>query len=180
MAYTLENFCEDSRAALQADGGSAGRDKVRTLLEKLLVDQEFVDAYLGDGIEIGTTQIHEDTDLNFCVLTYKTDEPRTSPPHDHGNTWAIYGQVSDYTDMTVWKRTDGGTGGGDAKVEPVKTYRLEPGHAGLYDVGELHSIDYPGGARFVRVTGKDMAKEDRIVYDTDAGKANVIKSVGTN
>ena len=40
-----------------------------------------------------------------------------------------------------------------AKLKPVKKYRLNPGQAGIYQDGAIHSIDYPDNARFVRVTG---------------------------
>ncbi len=45
------------------------------------------------------------------------------------------------------------------KLKPVKKYRLLPGHAGIYQDGKIHSIDYPDNARFVRVTGTNL---DRI------------------
>ena len=31
-----------------------------------------------------------------------------------------------------------------------------PGHAGIYQDGKIHSIDYPDDARFVRVTGTNL------------------------
>ena len=44
--------------------------------------------------------------------------------------------------MSEYRRVDGGKDAGDAKLEQVKAYRLEPGHAGVYDVGAIHAIDY--------------------------------------
>ena len=38
MSYTLDAFCSDCRAALKADTGPGGREKVRQLMEKLLAD----------------------------------------------------------------------------------------------------------------------------------------------
>ena len=88
----------------------------------------------------------------------------------------MYGQVSGYTDMTVWKRTDGGSGGGEATLEKVNGYRLNPGQVGRYDVGDVHSIAFPDGARFLRVTGQDLDYVERLKYDAEAGKAIVIGS----
>jgi hypothetical protein len=42
MAYSLENFCNDTRVALKDDKGNGGREKVRELLGKLLQNKEFV------------------------------------------------------------------------------------------------------------------------------------------
>ncbi len=40
--------------------------------------------------------------------------------------------------------------------------------AGIFDVGDLHSIDYPEGARFARVTGTDLdGLPVRIFKDVD-------------
>ena len=58
----------------------------------------------------------------------------------------------------------------------MKTYRLTPGTAGLYDVGAIHAIDYPADARFVRVTGTDLEAVERLKFDTARGKAEVIVS----
>ena len=55
----------------------------------------------------------------------------------------------------------------------------EPGQAGLFDVHEIHSIQYTEGAKFVRVTGVDMAQEARRVYDPETGTVRVIEHVGT-
>lgn len=179
MGYSLDNFCQDARASLAADKGSAGRDQVRQHLEKLLTDEDFVASHLGAGREEGMQTVHEDSEQDFVVLTYKMGGPRTSPPHDHGQSWAIYGQIGEYTDIKEYDRTDGAAGVGSAALAETKEYRLEPGHAGLYDVGIIHSIDYPSGARFVRVTGKDLDFEPRIRYDTDAGEAIEISSKTT-
>ena len=41
-------------------------------------------------------------------------------------------------------------------VEEQETFRLSPGDAGKFEVGEIHSIHFPDGAQFVRVTGTDL------------------------
>lgn len=62
----------------------------------------------------------------------------------------------------------------------MKTYRLEPGHAGCYDVGDIHSIDYPDGSRFVRVTGRDLDYVQRLKFDLAQKKALVIESASAS
>jgi hypothetical protein len=98
-----------------------------------------------------------------------------SPPHDHGKSWAIYGQATQYTDMTEWQREDDGSDPTHAKVKPVKKYRLNPGQAGIYQDGAIHSIDYPDRARFIRVTGTDLDKIDRIKIDPNTGAVAVMR-----
>lgn len=176
MAYTLDAFVKDTQAALKADTGPGGREKVRVLLEKLLANEDFVDEAVGPAAPIGTRKLYEDKELSFVVLAHCNPKPHKSPPHDHGASWAVYGQAVKYTDMSVYKRLDGGQGAGEAKLEKVKSYRLEPGHAGVYDVGAIHAIDYPEGSRFVRVTGRDLDYVQRLKFDTAAGKAITIES----
>ncbi len=120
-------------------------------------------------------QIFEDPELKFCVLAYNMELPRVSPPHDHGTSWAVYGQVAGHTDMTIW----GAAENSQDKVEKIRTFRLEPGQAGLFDIREIHSIDYPAGSKFIRITGVDMSKEARRVFDPETGAVKVVESVGT-
>ena len=56
-----------------------------------------------------------------------------------------------------------------AKLKPAKKYRLTPGKAGIYQDGAIHSIDYPDYARFVRVTGTNLDKINRIKIDLKTG-----------
>jgi predicted metal-dependent enzyme (double-stranded beta helix superfamily) len=176
MPYTLDQFTADARSALQAENNPDGREKVRQLAEKLLANKDFVASAFPADAKPGKTTLYEDPDLGFVVLAHVNEKGGKSPPHDHGPSWAVYGQVTGYTDMTVWNRTDGGQGSGDANLEKVREYRLNPGEVGKYDVGDIHSIAYPDGARFLRVTGKDLDYVERLKYDTAAGKALVIES----
>lgn len=87
-------------------------------------------------------------------------------PHDHGSSWAIYGQAVRYTDMTEWARVDDGSKDGFAKIEKAREYRLERGDAGIFDDHKIHSISYPSGARFLRVTGVDLSTIKRARFNT--------------
>jgi hypothetical protein len=176
MTYTLDSFIKDVQAALKADTGPAGREQVRILLEKLLTNEAFVDEAVGPSAPIGARKLYQDRDLGFVVLAHCNPRAHRSPPHDHGASWAVYGQALKYTDMSEYRRVDGGNGAGSARLEKVRSYRLEPGHAGVYDVGAIHAIDYPEGSRFVRVTGRDLDHVRRLKFDVSAGKAITIES----
>ena len=176
MAYTLEAFCRDCAAILGADPGPGGKEQARKNLERLLAEKAFVAEHCGPGAELGVHLLHRDPELGFCVLAHINREPRTSPPHDHGSSWAIYGQATAYTDMTEYRRPDGASGPGEAKLEVSRRYRLEPGHAGLFDVGAIHAIAYGDDARFVRVTGADLEQVPRLKFDLEEGTAVLVES----
>jgi predicted metal-dependent enzyme (double-stranded beta helix superfamily) len=169
MAYDLDQFIADCCTTLTRDSGPAGREQVRVNLERLLANSEFIRATCGDDAPHGLKVLYEDPKLGFQVLAHINDKARVSPPHDHGASWAIYGQATKYTDMIEWEREDDGADPKHAKLKPVKKYRLNPGHAGIYQDGTIHSIDYPDYARFIRVTGTNLDKIPRIRIDLKSG-----------
>jgi hypothetical protein len=172
MAYDLDQFIADCRTTLDRDPGPAGRETVRKNLEKLLANPDFIKAYCGDDQPRGLKVLYEDPKLGFQVLAHINDKARVSPPHDHGESWAIYGQATKYTDMTEWTREDDGADPKLAKLKPIRKYRLEPGMAGIYQDGAIHSIDYPDYARFVRVTGTNLDKIRRMRIDLKTGEVH--------
>lgn len=174
MGDSLEAFCNDTRSILAGQDNPAGREQIRQRLERLLGDAAFCREHMGADNNAGMTEIYQDPDLRFCVLTYNMTAPRTSPPHDHGRSWAVYGQAGGYTDMTIWSEE----AGEDGNIAPVRSFRLNPGQAGLFDVREIHSIQYAEGSKFVRVTGVDMSQEARRVFDPETGTVREIENVG--
>ena len=174
MAYTLDQFIADCKASLSRDPGPAGREQVRANLERLLANADFVKAYCGDDQPKGVKVLYEDPKLGFQVLAHINEKAHKSPPHDHGASWAIYGQANKYTDMIEWAREDDGRNPNRAALKPAKSYRLNPGQAGIYHDGAIHSIDYPDYARFVRVTGTDLEKINRIKIDLATGAVEQI------
>jgi predicted metal-dependent enzyme (double-stranded beta helix superfamily) len=93
MPYDLDQFIADCRTALERDPGPRGREEVRSRLERLLANPDFVRKYCGDDAPGGIKILYEDPKLGFQVLSHCYDSPRVSPPHDHGESWAIYGQA---------------------------------------------------------------------------------------
>jgi predicted metal-dependent enzyme (double-stranded beta helix superfamily) len=167
MAYDLDQFIADCRATLSRDPGPKGRETVRANLERLLANKDFVQATVGEDAPLGLKVLYEDHDLGFQVLAHVNDKARKSPPHDHGKSWAIYGQATGYTDMIEWERVD--KGGDRAELKEIKRYRLAPGDAGIYADGAIHSIDYPDRARFIRVTGTNLDRIERVRFDLKTG-----------
>jgi predicted metal-dependent enzyme (double-stranded beta helix superfamily) len=172
MSYDLDQFVADCRAILKRDPGPKGREEVRLQLEHLLANKDFIEKYCGEGVPRGLKVLYDDPDMGFQILAHINDKARVSPPHDHGASWAIYGQATHYTDMIEWEREDDGSSSEKAKLKPVKKYRLTPGHAGIYQDGTIHSIAYPDYARFIRVTGTNLDNIQRVRFDLESGKVH--------
>ncbi|HUT47766.1 MAG TPA: hypothetical protein VM325_00370 [Alphaproteobacteria bacterium] len=165
-SYSLETFCDDCRANVKA--GAAGREQVRKDVERLLAEDGFVAEHFGPDAEPGIRVLHTDPDTGFQVLAHIYAEGKDSPPHDHGTSWAVYGQAVKHTDMKVWRRTDDGGQAGRAEVEVDQTFRLDPPMAGTFEPGQIHSIHFPAGASFLRVTGADLKKIPTRRFDPEA------------
>jgi hypothetical protein len=170
MGYTLQDFAADTRSALKTDAGRKGLAKVRAMMERLVKDERFVSEYFHAGMNRGLCKIYTDPELGFELMTYRWDEARGSQPHDHGDSWAIYAQVSEYTDMTEYERTDDGKSRERAALKVKRQYRLNPGQAGIYFGRELHSTSTPVGARYLRITGTDLENIERLRIDAATGK----------
>ncbi|MGH6673570.1 MAG: hypothetical protein ACRECV_16585 [Xanthobacteraceae bacterium] len=172
MTYDLNQFIGDCRSILKRDPGPNGREQVRSKLETLLDNADFVREHCSEDTPRGLHVLYEDPELGFQILAHINDKARVSPPHDHGASWAIYGQATHYTDMTEWEREDNGADHKHAKLKAVKKYRLTPGHAGIYQDGKIHSIDYPDHARFIRVTGTNLDQINRMRFDQKTGEVH--------
>ena len=71
--------------------------------------------------------------------------------------------------MRRWKRLDDGGSEGAAQLELAKKYDVHAGEASAFAEGDIHSIEYPDGSYFVRVTIGDVEKQKTLRYDTDRG-----------
>jgi predicted metal-dependent enzyme (double-stranded beta helix superfamily) len=168
MPYTLDQFTQDCHEALTQDPGPVGREQVRVLLGRLLADEAFVRKFCIDS-RPGLHLLFEDPELAFQVLAHVNEKPRVSPPHDHGDSWAIYGQATEYTDVTEWQRRDDGADKTHADLQPARMYRLSPGQVEIYQDGRIHSIDHPARSCFIRVTGTNLDRIPRIMIDPQSG-----------
>ncbi len=169
MSYTLDAFCRDCHAALAADTGPGGREQVRRDLERLLAEPGFLDEHVLSQPP-GRHTLYEDPELGFVVLAHVNPQAGKSPPHDHGASWAVYGQATQYTEMTEYDRMDDGSDATHGQLKIARKYRLSPGEAGIFQDGKIHSIDYPAKSCFVRVTGTNLDRIPRIMFDPKSGK----------
>ena len=174
MAYTLQEFCRDTRNHLKSGANRAALDKVKAGIERLVQDDGFIKQHFQDNVEVGLRRIYADPELGFEVLAYRWDIARSSQPHDHGNSWAIYGQVYAYTEMIEYERTDDGSDPERATLKAKSKYRLNPGRVGIYWGRELHSTATPAGACYLRITGTDLENIPRIRIDTATGRVITI------
>ena len=162
-ATTLEQFAAQCHDLLKAEPGPAGRQKVRALLEKVLKDDGFVSRYLDDKTPERKI-LYEDPELKFCILAHHYQGAKVSPPHDHGPSWAIYGQAKGETEMSDYELLEAATQEKPGKVKKLRTYKLTPGVAHVYNEGDLHSPSRAGPTRLIRMEGVNMENVKRLKF----------------
>ena len=164
MAQKLETFIASAREILASDNNPAGRAKVSRLLEEALRDQAFV-AEAFDDQTPERKILYEDPELGFCVLAHNYSRAKQSPPHDHGPSWAIYGQARGETAMSDWKLLEPATETTAGRVRKLREYKLTPGIAHVYNEGDLHSPSREGPTRLIRIEGTNMEQVKRLKYE---------------
>lgn len=163
MSLTLEQLASACHRALAADPGVAGRRQVCALVEEACKDDAFVAAHFGPNT--GQRDIlYEDPELGFCICAHAYHDARESQPHDHGPSWAIYGQVAGETVMSDWTLLEPAGEGKMGKVKLARNYTLTRGKAHLYNEGDLHSPRRDGPTKLLRIEGRNLDKVRRFGY----------------
>jgi len=164
MGHTLEQFAATCHRILAEDPGPAGREKVCRLLQDVLKDDAFIARHLGDDVPERKV-LYEDPELGFCILAHVYAGAKESGPHDHGPSWAIYGQARGTTLMSDFALVAPAEDTRPGKARRVRSYELTPGAAHLYNEGDLHAPRRAGPTRLIRIEGTNMAKIHRRAYE---------------
>ena len=161
---TLDQFARECRAILKREPGPAGRREICALLETLLRDPQFVSCAVNESTPERHV-LYEDPELGFCILAHNYKGAKESPPHDHGPSWAIYGQARGETEMTDYARVAEPAEGKPGKARPTRTYKLTPGVAHVYDERDLHSPRRRGPTQLIRIEGMNMDRIKRLRFE---------------
>jgi predicted metal-dependent enzyme (double-stranded beta helix superfamily) len=164
MGYTLQAFAAECHDILRKENNPAGRSKVCSLLQKALKDEDFVARNIDDSTPERKI-LYEDPELGFCILAHNYKGPKESSPHDHGPSWAIYGQAKGETSMNDWELLEPATPEKPGKVRKARSYKLTPGVAHVYNEGDLHSPSRADSTRLIRIEGTNMEKIKRLKFE---------------
>jgi predicted metal-dependent enzyme (double-stranded beta helix superfamily) len=165
MPSTLATFAAQVRAILEQDNTPAGRDRVARLLRAELEDGTLA-ATLFNEASPERLVVHEDPDLGFCILAHRYTDARKGPPHDHGPSWAIYGQSDGETVMSDWAPADAPARPGQRrKVRMLREYTMRPGDAHVYNEGAIHAPTRSGPTRLIRIEGTNLERVARGTYE---------------
>ena len=168
MNPVIEQFAKDCHDILKNAPGPEGREQVRKALEKVLQDDSVIRDYFGPDADSNRNILYEDPELGFCIIAHVYKDQRISKPHDHANSWAIYGQVDGVTHMTEYRRVEKPADGKPGRAEPEKTYDLEPGMAVASEPGVLHAPVRYKPTKLLRIEGINLQDVKRDSYENVA------------
>jgi predicted metal-dependent enzyme (double-stranded beta helix superfamily) len=156
----LNQFALQCRAILQEDNSPSGRAHVAELLKQFLSDRKTLHGYFLPNT--GERELlYEDPDLGFCILAHSYKGPKTSSPHDHAHSWAIYGQADGETQMYDYELIEKPQGEVAGKVRAIRAYKLTPGEVYVYNEGDIHSPSRLAPTNLIRIEGANMTKVKR-------------------
>ena len=164
MAMTVQQFTAQAHDILKAENNPKGRAKVAVLLQQALKDEDFVaQSFSGETSERNI--LYEDPEIGFCVIAHNYTGPKESAPHDHGPSWAIYGQARGETSMSDWNLVEPASAEKAGKVTKKREYKLKTGDAHVYNEGDLHSPSRAGPTRLIRIEGTNLEKIKRLKFE---------------
>jgi hypothetical protein len=163
MSFTVDSFAAECRKILKNDPGRAGREKVRDLVQRVLQDKDFLATCLTENTP-DRQVLYEDPELGFCICAHLNKDAREANPHDHGSSWAIYGQAFGETEMSDWEIVEPASEGKPGKVKRARVYSLSPGMAHIYHEGDVHSPKRVATTGLIRIEGKNTQKMKRLAY----------------
>lgn len=156
MSMTLEDLAAACRSALSAGDGPEALEAVCGAVRQALADPGFVARELQSRqAPPERTILYQDPDQGFCICAHVYPGAKMGAPHDHGPTWAIYGQAEGETAMTDWEITRPATPDQPAGVTETRRYVLKPGDAHVYPTGAIHAPLRDGPTRLLRIEGRD-------------------------
>jgi hypothetical protein len=171
MPYTLNELANDIKDILQTNKGPDGSDKICYFVSKALMDPSFVSHNLPDREEGSPPRevLYEDDHTGFCICGHVYATKAIGFPHDHGSSWAVYGQASGETEMTDWQIVKAQPDEGVIYVKPNKTYTMKTGDVHFYHVGDVHSPVRKAPVRLLRIEGVNLDNIQRSNIKAEKG-----------
>ena len=153
----LQTLANDISSVLGTASRVDAMQAICDLVSKAVKDQDFVQDYLPDRVngEPPRIVLYEDERLGFCICGHVYADAALGSPHDHGPSWAIYGQADGITEMSEWSVVQQ-LENGVKKVTLESSYTMEVGDVRFYDIGVVHSPTRKHPVKLLRVEGENL------------------------
>jgi hypothetical protein len=163
MSTTLSSLAKDCKHVLEDGDTPAARAQVARLLGQALRDAAFLREVFPSPMPERKI-VYEDPQLGFCILVHEYHDAREGGAHDHGPSWAIYGQAEGETVMTEFELVEPASEGRPGRVRPLRSYAMRPGDVHAYNEGDIHAPRRTGPCKLVRIEGRNLEGVRRGTY----------------
>jgi len=162
MSLTLDHLAAQVREVLAREDSPASREQVARILAAALADRAFISDLFAGGVGARKV-VYEDPGLGFCIVAHEYPGAKSSGPHDHGPSWAIYGQAAGETLMRDYVPVAPG------KVRETRSYLMRQGDVHVYNEGDVHAPSRTDTTRLLRIEGINLAGIARPPYEAVDG-----------
>lgn len=177
MAYELADFVADLRAALSQDAPEEARlEAGAAALRRLLANPEALTPYrwvLSQGR--GPWELHKDPEFGFVVTLLLKPRGQTTPVHNHGEAWTLYGIFDGVEQIHRYDRRYRGEQPGRADVRHSVDHRRAAGEVEVEPGFAIHNetTSPEQDTIAIAVRGRDLSTVNGERFDLGAGTMQV-------
>lgn len=155
MTRALERFRRQSSKILQEEPLDVALEQLAAGMALLIADPDFIAEAFSPDDPPGKRELLHDPQTGFYLFAHVQKGGKTGKPHSHGESWAIYGNVTARTEMTEWERTND-PAEDRVVLRPTAHYALATCETRAYGPGVIHSTAHPEPAWVLRMTGTNL------------------------
>ena len=184
--YTMEAFVEDVRNMFASTTDPRAQAQFVARYMKDLLD---VPGWLEEQIDLpaeggfGRYDLHQDEEFGhpeggFLLMAGVQRPDQDNLPHDHGNTWVVYGIYKGAIEQTKWRWSYPETDRTSPEIKPVESWVQGPGDIAFFLPGEIHNTRNVSDERtvVVRLEGQKLAGMLRHRYDPKTNTGELYSS----
>ena len=165
MSRAIERFRDQSSHILQTEKLDVALEKIAAGLAILISDPDFVAHAFHEDDPPGKRELAHDPKTGFYLFAHVQKGGKTGKPHSHGESWAIYANIRNRTDMTEYERVND-PAEDRAVLRISERYAIGPGETKAYGPGKIHSTAHPEQAWVVRMTGCNLDEIPRYHFSS--------------
>ncbi len=175
-AYELANLVDDLRAIFASEAPEPERmARGGEALGRLLLNPDCLAPFGDLSAEPVNWLLHAEPDHGFTVAALVKDPHRTTPVHDHGPTWTLYGVFAGAETIQRYERVDDGSAPDRAEL---RVSAAIDGRPGLVDVVPPHvphaENNGAGRSTAIIVRTRAMGTFPQRQYDLAAGTSREV------
>lgn len=184
MLAAVEKFIHEVRDIYaRVDSTEERFAEIAPLLKELLKDEELRKAseswpFRNDPPQgyIENLLFYEDPDYGFVLNSLLKKPGESTPVHDHGHVWTMYGVLRGTEKVIRFERADDGTSNERAELKTLADNFVEPGYIDLVRPYEIH-VEHTGEEPVVGLIFRNGRVGDFLqnYYDLESGKINKTK-----